>query len=41
VGGVFTQSWMSLATSDALLGVIAGAAMIYGAMRMRRWRDEG
>jgi ABC-2 type transport system permease protein len=41
VGAVFTQSWTSLATTDALLGVLAGAAMIYGAMRMRRWRDEG
>ncbi|HEX8787099.1 MAG TPA: hypothetical protein VF793_13010 [Telluria sp.] len=41
VGTLFTQSWMSLASTDALLGVVAGAAMIYGAMRMRRWRDEG
>jgi ABC-2 type transport system permease protein len=41
VSRVFVQSWMSLATLDALLGVLAGAAMIYVAMRMRRWRDEG
>jgi ABC-2 type transport system permease protein len=41
VGAVFAQSWMSLATLDALLGVLAGAAMIYAAVRMRRWRDEG
>ena len=41
LAGVFAQSWMSLGTVDALLGAIAGAAMIYGAIRMRRWRDEG
>jgi ABC-2 type transport system permease protein len=39
--GVLAQSWGSLATVDALVGALAGAAMIYGAMRMRRWRDEG
>jgi ABC-2 type transport system permease protein len=41
LGGLFVQSWMSLGSADALLGALAGAAMIYGAMRMRRWRDEG
>jgi len=41
VASVFAQSWGSLASVDALLGVVAGATMIYGAMRMRRWRDEG
>jgi ABC-2 type transport system permease protein len=41
LGGVVSQSWHSLASVDALVGVLAGAAMIYGAMRMRRWRDEG
>jgi ABC-2 type transport system permease protein len=41
VASVFTQSWGSLASVDAILGALAGAAMIYGAMRMRRWRDEG
>jgi ABC-2 type transport system permease protein len=41
VNGLFAQSWSSLATPDAVLGALAGAAMIYGAMRMRRWRDEG
>jgi ABC-2 type transport system permease protein len=41
VASVCGQSWGSLASSDALLGALAGAAMIYGAMRMRRWRDEG
>jgi ABC-2 type transport system permease protein len=41
IGGVFAQSWASVATVDAVVGALAGAAMIYGAMRMRRWRDEG
>ena len=30
-----------LLTPDLWIGVIAGAAMIVGAIRMRRWRDEG
>ncbi|WP_051971378.1 hypothetical protein [Massilia sp. 9096] len=41
IGSVFVQSWGSLASVDAVAGALAGAAMIYGAMRMRRWRDEG
>ncbi len=31
----------SLATPDIWIGVIAGAAMIFAAIRLRRWRDEG
>jgi ABC-2 type transport system permease protein len=38
---VFTQSWMSLGKPDVWVGVIAGAAMIFVAIRLRRWRDEG
>ena len=30
-----------LLTPQLWNGVVAGAAMIYGAIRMRRWRDEG
>ena len=30
-----------LATPDLWLGVLAGAAMIVAAIRLRRWRDEG
>jgi ABC-2 type transport system permease protein len=41
VGATFMQSWASVASVDAMVGVVGGAAMIYGAMRMRRWRDEG
>jgi len=37
----FEASWMTLATAKAWIGALAGAAMIFGAMRLRRWRDEG
>ena len=30
-----------LLTPQLWLGVVAGAAMIVGAIRLRRWRDEG
>ncbi len=40
-GMLVTQSWQVLATADAWIGVAAGAAMIYAAIRLRRWRDEG
>lgn len=30
-----------LLTPQLWMGVIAGAAMIYGAIRLRRWRDDG
>jgi ABC-2 type transport system permease protein len=32
---------MTLATASAWIGALAGAAMIFGAIRLRRWRDEG
>lgn len=41
VARLFSVSWSSVATVDALLGVLCGVVMIAGAMRMRRWRDEG
>lgn len=37
----FSSSWNALATVDLWVGVALGAAMIYGAIRLRRWRDEG
>jgi ABC-2 type transport system permease protein len=45
-GGVDTQalfmaSWMTLATAKAWIGAAIGGAMIFGATRLRRWRDEG
>jgi ABC-2 type transport system permease protein len=41
MGTVLAQSWQVLATPDAWIGIAAGAAMIYAAIRLRRWRDEG
>ena len=38
---VFQQSWMTLATPGVWIGAAAGIAMIFVAVRMRRWRDEG
>jgi ABC-2 type transport system permease protein len=38
---LFTASWMTLLTPQALIGAVAGAAMIFAAMRLRRWKDEG
>jgi ABC-2 type transport system permease protein len=35
------QSYQTLATPGVWLGVAAGVAMLYGAMRLRRYRDEG
>ncbi len=41
MGALMTQSWTLLATADLWIGVAIGAAMIYAAIRLRRWRDEG
>jgi ABC-2 type transport system permease protein len=40
-GNVFVQSWLTLGQPTVWIGVLAGALMIYGAIRLRRWRDEG
>ena len=34
-------SWQVLAHADVWIGAILGIAMIYGAIRLRRWREEG
>ena len=34
-------TWQQLATPNLWVGVAAGAAMIYAAARIRRWKDEG
>ena len=34
-------SYQVLGTANLWIGVVLGAAMIFGAIRMRRWRDEG
>lgn len=35
----FSMSWHAFATADMWIGVIAGIAMIWLAIRMRRWRE--
>jgi ABC-2 type transport system permease protein len=37
----FSGSWSALTTLDLWIGVVLGVAMIYAAIRLRRWRDEG
>ncbi|MDB5936192.1 MAG: hypothetical protein JWQ01_3536 [Massilia sp.] len=39
--GVFSQSYLTLLQPGLWIGVLAGGAMIFAAMRLRRWRDEG
>jgi ABC-2 type transport system permease protein len=41
LGAIVSQSWLTLVGPDVWVGVAAGALMIFGAIRMRRWRDEG
>jgi ABC-2 type transport system permease protein len=36
-----SSTWSAFGTLDMWLGVAIGAAMIYLAIRLRRWRDEG
>lgn len=40
-GNVFAQSWMTLTGPSVWIGAIAGGLMIFAAMRLRRWKDEG
>jgi len=40
-GSLVTSSYATLGTADAWIGVAIGAAMLYAAMRLRRYRDEG
>lgn len=35
------HSWQLVGSANLWIGVIAGAAMIYAASRIRRWKDEG
>ena len=41
LNGLFVQSYLTLTRPEVWIGVIVGCAMIYGAIRLRRWRDEG
>jgi ABC-2 type transport system permease protein len=38
---MLVYSWSTLARPALWAGVVAGVAMILGAIRLRRWRDEG
>lgn len=40
LGNMLSQSWMSLGHPSVWLGVAAGVAMMYAAVKLRRWRDE-
>ncbi|MCC6072216.1 hypothetical protein ACFSQU_07170 [Massilia sp. GCM10020059] len=40
-GNVFAQSWTTLAAPSVWIGVLVGGLMIFAAMRLRRWKDEG
>ena len=40
-GAVFLRSWAMLGKPSLWVGALAGGAMIFAAMRLRRWRDEG
>lgn len=35
------SNWQILGHADIWIGALLGAAMIYGAIRLRRWREEG
>lgn len=41
LGSLLKQSWMVFGTPSLWIGAVAGVAMIYTAIRLRRWRDEG
>jgi ABC-2 type transport system permease protein len=41
MGALLVRSWQQLTTPNLWIGVAVGAAMIYAAIRLRRWKDEG
>lgn len=41
MSSLLSQSWQSLGSPDVWIGVALGAAMIFTAVRLRRWKDEG
>ncbi len=38
---LLSHSWQAMATANLWIGVLAGVAMLYAAIRLRRWKDEG
>jgi ABC-2 type transport system permease protein len=41
MGNVVLHSYLTLTHVEMWIGAAAGAAMIYAAIRLRRWKDEG
>ncbi len=41
LGPALSHSWLLLADANIWIGAAAGAAMIYAAIRLRGWREEG
>lgn len=41
MGSMLSNAWMSLADVGVWGGVVAGVLMIFVAIKLRRWRDEG
>jgi ABC-2 type transport system permease protein len=41
MGNMLTYAWTSLADAEMWVGVVAGVLMIFAAIKLRRWRDEG
>lgn len=41
IGQMVTESWLALTLPTLWIGVVLGTAMIYAAIRLRRYRDEG
>lgn len=41
MGQLLSLSWAQFSTPNMWIGVAVGAAMIYAAIRIRRWKDEG
>ncbi len=40
-GGMLVPSWQQFTSPNIWIGAVVGGAMIYAAIRLRRWRDEG
>jgi ABC-2 type transport system permease protein len=41
MSGLLAQSYKTLLTPEMWIGAAAGAAMIFAAIRLRRWKDDG
>ncbi len=41
ITSLMSLSWQQLASPNIWIGAAVGAAMIYAAIRLRRWKDEG